>query len=60
MKTVFLAALHFYLLQQKGMREPVRASYSPSHSSYKSIRMSQEVGSHTEEKEIIEAPKNNI
>lgn len=54
-KTAFSAALCFNLLQQREMREPERASYSPGRSSRKSITTS-EVGdssllTHREEKE---------
>lgn len=64
MKTAFSAALCFYLLQQREMREPERASYSPGHSSRKSIRTSGEEGSrlltHREEKGTVEAPVKKI
>lgn len=46
MKTAFSAALCFYLLQQREMREQVRASYTLSYSSGESIRTSEEEGSH--------------
>ena len=62
--TAFSAALCFYLLQQREMREPERAGYIPGHSSRKSMRMSEEEDSHLlthrEEKGTVEAPVKKI
>lgn len=53
-KTAFSAALCFYLLQQREMREPERASYTPGHSSHEKASERQReralVCSHTEKK----------
>lgn len=59
-KTAFSAALCFNLLQQREMREPERASYSPGHSIITSEVEDSSLLTHREEKGTVEAPVKKI